>query len=81
MRLIGEEDGQWKAQFTLPWEIVYLLEQGDCWVPFCLNGQATHIGEIHAATHVVRLHSGVEIGNRQAVALAPPTGNATEEAR
>ena len=73
MRLV-QQAGKLVAQFTLTWEAAYLVEQGDCWVPFCLPGKTEVIGEIHASTHEVRLLSDLPLAHRQAVALcAHPT--------
>jgi len=58
-------------QFTLQWEVAFLLEKGEQWIPLCLVGQTTPIGEIHAASHSVRLHPGHEVVDRQIVVLSP----------
>ena len=62
----------YEAQFTLVWEIEQLAERGNSWVPSVLPGRGEAIGEIHAATHKIRLFSGVAIGQRQVVNLCPP---------
>jgi hypothetical protein len=54
---------------TLAWEIEYLAEQQDRWVPFCFNGHTEPIGAIHARTHEIRLHTSIPIMNRQIVVL------------
>lgn len=71
MRLILRE-GRVSVQFTLMWEVAYLLEQGEQWIPFCFVGQTSPIGEIHAASHRVLFYPGCEVVDRQLVVLAPP---------
>ncbi|GCE29242.1 hypothetical protein KDA_47260 [Dictyobacter alpinus] len=71
MRLIKQEDGAWAAHFTVLWEVTYLAEVEGCWVPFALPRTDDPIGGIHAHTHAIRLHSGVELSTRQVVTLLP----------
>ena len=68
MRIVRRSE-ELVVQFTVLWEVAYLAERGDCWVPFCLVGHTNPIGEIHASSHAVRLSPGYTIGQRQAVTL------------
>lgn len=72
MRLIRKE-GDLVPVFSQTWEVAYLEEQGDCWVPFSLFNQSEPIGEIHAATHQIRIKAGTQIADRQMVVLSPPS--------
>ncbi len=69
MRLKQKADGSWEPHFTQVWEVEHLAELGDAWVPFALVDQSDAIGEIHAQTQIIRLHSGVVLTDRQVVVL------------
>jgi hypothetical protein len=76
MRLVQQGD-KVGIQFTTTWEVTYLAEQGERWVPFTLPGKTDPIGKIHASTHQVCLFSGHLVSSRQAVTLCivpPPEG-------
>ena len=77
MRVIQQE-GKLIAQFTMTWEVSYLAEQGERWVPFCPAGKTGAIGEIHAVSHEIRFFAGHPPAHRQAVTLCVPnTGKTT----
>jgi hypothetical protein len=71
MRLQYQQE-KWIPQFTQVWEVEFLAEQGDTWIPFCRVGEQKSIGSIHAQTHEVRLDEGTTLTRRQVVALALP---------
>ncbi len=71
MRLI-KQDMRYVPQLTTVWEAEELAARPALWIPFCLTGTTKPIGEIHSETLEVRLYPGVEIRNRQVVALAGP---------
>ncbi|WP_338258563.1 transcriptional regulator [Dictyobacter halimunensis] len=71
MRLIKREDGAWTAHFTILWEVTYLAEAGERWVPFARPHTDHPLGEIHAHTHAIRLYPGATLSARQVVTLLP----------
>ena len=71
MRLIKQGDGTWTVTFTVVWEVEFLAEVGDRWVPFTLPHTTDPIGEIHASSYEVRLYPGVILLTRQVVTLVP----------
>ena len=71
MRLIKSDDGNWKALFTVAWEVEYLAEAGDQWVPFALPKTREPVGQIHAISYEIRLAPGVTLSTRQVVTLLP----------
>lgn len=71
MRLVLQHD-RWVPQFTQVWEIEFLAEQGEHWVPFCRVGEQEPVGSIQAKTHQIRVYKGVALLHRQVVALAAP---------
>ncbi len=76
MRVI-EQEGKLIAQFTMTWEVGYLAEQGERWVPFCPVGKTEAIGEIHATSHEVRFFAGHPYTHRQAVTICVPNTGKT----
>jgi hypothetical protein len=69
MRLKRQGD-RFVAQFSLVWEVSYLAEQEERWVPFYLQGHLEQpIGMIHSKTHEIRLHTDQSIPDRQLVVL------------
>ena len=71
MRLV-QKDSRWMAHFTLVWEVEYLAERDDTWVPFSLTGQSEPIGEINAHTQAIKLYPGATVADRQVVVLQIP---------
>lgn len=70
MRLMRTE-GSIKVIFTLPWEVAYLADQGDQWVPLYTVGDMKQIGTIHAQTYEVQLTLDTQLVDRQVVVLGP----------
>ena len=71
MRLIKQNNGSWKALFTVAWEVEHLAEVGEQWVPFALAQTREPVGQIHATSHEIRLDPGVTLSTRQVVTLLP----------
>ncbi|GHO59183.1 transcriptional regulator [Ktedonobacter robiniae] len=79
MRLVRKEE-KITAIFTLPWEVAYLVDQEEQWVPLFTAGGIKHIGEIHTKTYEVHLVPGELIIDRQVVVLGPPQHRHIESA-
>jgi hypothetical protein len=71
MRLIKQNNGSWKAHFTVAWEVEHLAEAGDQWVPFTFPKTREPVGQIHAINYEIRLAPGVTLSTRQVVTLPP----------
>lgn len=59
----------WEPHFTQVWEVAFLEDQPEGWVPFFLVGQNTPMGQIHTRSHDIRLVPGWDPVDRQVVVL------------
>jgi hypothetical protein len=79
MRLVYK-DNKLVPHFTVQWEVTYLAEHPNIWVPFCRIGHMEPLGDIHSTTLEIRIREGYTIANRQVVVLGPEIGRDTQAA-
>lgn len=69
MRLVRQGD-RFVAQFSFVWEVTFLAEQEEGWIPLFLPGHLEQpVGAIHSQTHEVHLWRVQGIAQRQVVIL------------
>lgn len=68
MRIV-RRGAEWVPRFTVAWEVSYLQERPDRWVPFYSLGNSDPLGEIHSTSHEIRIREGFTLRERQVVSL------------